>query len=845
MPTKAFSQAKLLGTDNTISVTSLSADIPITEKLATVDDLPSTGVIGEQAFVEETNRLYIWNGSGWYNIALINTTPTWDSGGQPAGAYELSADSPQTATTITLAASDPEGLSINYSYVTSGSMDSMSTISQDSSVFTITPKTLAQMGGAGNEGPHTGSITFRATDGVNVLPQVSSFTLNFISIIENSKYTIMHVNAIAASDNNNITDSSTNNLTITANGTTSAGTFSPYRSGGYSTFFGRTRLNNPSGDPTEAITTTLGSQIGTGDFSFSYWVYVDDFSTGPDPKRHFDLGGSGIKFYQNSTGSMRLQIGGSTVLDYANLGVLSIKSWHYVSVTRSSGTVAVHFDGVLAGSTTNSTNITQTNFRLGAGTTNDITFGLIGHVRDFMIKNVAAYSVTANYTVPTTPVESDSDTLILLCSLPYHADASSNNLTLDLYPVHNGAAMTVAPEIHTFSPYDNLEYSATDHGGSIFVDNLSSSTDSVSCTLGSAIGTGDFSISGWFYPPEIHSSGNKRIWTIGGNNNVNGLGLLFKASGEIRLDFPGNVTSFNGSGGSIANRWQHFCVRRISGTATLHLDGVQKWTQSNNTINLSATNLEVGRDTSGNYGSHGYISDFKISTSNLEGTTVPTEPTSSTGALVHIKGTDASIVDTAQGTHIECVGSAAGTSSPAKFPGTYSLSLPGFGHWMPSPMESVKLSGTEDWTVEAWVYPTQRQSYSVVVSCGSSFALALGMVSGNFHVYNNSAGGFTDTDVNHGTYDIAANQWTHLAATRVNGNWYCYVNGTLRYQKTGGSWQSHVMNETTQYTIGAVDGFSSFSGNERWYGNVQDVRITKGLARYTSNFTAPTAPLEG
>ena len=99
-------------------------------------------------------------------------------------------------------------------------MDSMSTISQDSSVFTITPKTLAQMGGAGNEGPHTGSITFRATDGVNVLPQVSSFTLNFISIVENSKYTIMHVNAIAASDNNNITDSSTNNLTTTVNGTT-------------------------------------------------------------------------------------------------------------------------------------------------------------------------------------------------------------------------------------------------------------------------------------------------------------------------------------------------------------------------------------------------------------------------------------------------------------------------------------------------------------------------------------------------------------------------------------------------------------------------------------------------
>ena len=161
---------------------------------------------------------------------------------------------------------------------------------------------------------------------------------------------------------------------------------------------------------------------------------------------------------------MRLQIGGGTILDYATLGSLSIKSWHYVSVTRSSGTVAVHFDGILAGSTTNSTDITQTNFRLGAGTTNDITFGLIGYVRDFMVKNVAVYSITENYTVPDS-AESDSDTLILLCSLPYHADGSSNDLTLDLYPVHNNVAMTAAPEIHSFSPYDYTEYSATERGG--------------------------------------------------------------------------------------------------------------------------------------------------------------------------------------------------------------------------------------------------------------------------------------------------------------------------------------------------------------------------------------------
>ena len=39
---------------------------------------------GDQAYVESTNRFYMSNGSGWYNIALVNTNPSISvSGGSP------------------------------------------------------------------------------------------------------------------------------------------------------------------------------------------------------------------------------------------------------------------------------------------------------------------------------------------------------------------------------------------------------------------------------------------------------------------------------------------------------------------------------------------------------------------------------------------------------------------------------------------------------------------------------------------------------------------------------------------------------------------------------------------
>lgn len=140
------------------------------ESVATAADLPLTdNEAGDFAFVEETNRLYIWNGNGWYNIALINTSPSIVQ----AGSAEYSFLTDGTPIVVTLQATDPEEVAIQWSYeVTSGSATNVATIEQNNNVFTLTPTTDTNY-------PGQFTVTFTASDGVNIDTASSQFSLTF------------------------------------------------------------------------------------------------------------------------------------------------------------------------------------------------------------------------------------------------------------------------------------------------------------------------------------------------------------------------------------------------------------------------------------------------------------------------------------------------------------------------------------------------------------------------------------------------------------------------------------------------------------------------------------------
>ena len=140
---------------------------------STLDSLPTSALTsGDQAFVSENNRIYVSNGSGWYNVALLNATPTLSI--SPSGAVTLATDgSTPTVITLTGADSDNAVAGLTYSVESDGSFADIATLSQDSSVFTITP--LSEDSAT----PGSSTLTFKVSDGISFGSGTTEFSLTF------------------------------------------------------------------------------------------------------------------------------------------------------------------------------------------------------------------------------------------------------------------------------------------------------------------------------------------------------------------------------------------------------------------------------------------------------------------------------------------------------------------------------------------------------------------------------------------------------------------------------------------------------------------------------------------
>jgi hypothetical protein len=141
---------------------------------------------------------------------------------------------------------------------------------------------------------------------------------------------------------------------------------------------------------------------------------------------------------------------------------------------------------------------------------------------------------------------------------------------------------------------------------------------------------------------------------------------------------------------------------------------------------------------------------------------------------------------------------------------------------------------TGDFTIDTWVYPTSLSGYETIVdtlfSGGSgdrtdSFVLFL---NGNSFVFYLNANWSATASAN-----LTINAWNHIAVVRANGVMQVYTNGILAL----------TFGYSTEVTSGGLSiGISSDHRNDPFIGYMQEFRISKGIARWTTNFTPPTVP---
>ena len=173
------------------------------------------------------------------------------------------------------------------------------------------------------------------------------------------------------------------------------------------------------------------------------------------------------------------------------------------------------------------------------------------------------------------------------------------------------------------------------------------------------------------------------------------------------------------------------------------------------------------------------------------------------------------------------------SNTQAKF-GTTSIYTDNDGDYLTVVSPGANLDmGTGDFTIDMWIRPTgPNQTWDSLIEIGSHNTAT------GFGIWWNADGmirtHFGSTTVDSGNDAIATGSWQHIAAVRNGTAYNLYVNGVSKASAT---------NSTSLASSGNGVWLLVQGGNltRTWGGYTDAFRISKGIARWTSNFTPPTA----
>jgi hypothetical protein len=637
---------------------------------------------------------------------------------------------------------------------------------------------------------------------------------------------LLHGNGTNGAQNNTFIDGSSNAFTITRNGNTTQGTFSPFSVGAsqWSNYF------DGSGDYLGNTSSALITQ-NVSTFTIEGWIYMTANPTSDannisgfitvdgQPANTFNYMAFGpissrVLYLRWFDGAGKTANGSTT---------LNLNQWYHIACVVNSNAIQFYVNGV-AETMSGTTTLTNRNGTAGNFSVGSHYYGAIaGYLSNVRVTTTAVY--TAGFTTPTSPLTAITNTSLLTCQSNRFIDNSSN-----------AYALTVGgnTSVQAFSPFaPTAAYSASTIGGSGYFDGTGDYL-SVPDNNAFSLGTNNFSIEAWIYPtatgnyPLIfaqYSSASNSIFFSLGNANTN-LECYIYGSTNINLVATSAIT---------LNAWQHVAIVRNGNTFTLYRNGISVATNTTSlTITDSTSKVTIGAaEGPAPYPFFGYISNLRVVNGTAVYTANFTPPTSPVTAITNTQllcdFTNASIIDNAMMNDLETVGNAQISTTQSKFGGS-SMAFDGAGDYLTIPSSQNFNFGTGNFTVEFWYRTAATGTHTII---DNNYATApnftLQPISGSMKLYvNGSATVLTESSTH------SANVWYHYAFVRSGSTITMYRDGTSVASAT---YSGAVGNGSVPTYIGG-----SLSGGGYYVnGYIDDLRITKGVARYTANFTPQTS----
>ena len=633
-------------------------------------------------------------------------------------------------------------------------------------------------------------------------------------------------NGTDGAQNNTFLDSSTNAFSVTRNGNTTQGTFSPYGSNWSNYFDGNGDfLTSPS---------SANVDLTSGDFTIEAWVFCAAFtnSTIVTKDGQFNLTFPQYGFGISATGKLIGTVGNGTsgilsnVQNVTGATTLTLNAWNHVAFVKSGTTLTIYLNGVSDASATQTVTMVSGGRAVyigyDAGQPASAYFnGYISNLR--IVKGTAVY--TSAFSPPTAPLTAITNTSLLTCQSNRFRDNSTNNFTI----TRNGDV-----RVQRFSPFSpGASYSTSAIGGSgYFSANGHYLSTGSSANL--ALGAGDYTVELWVYVTAYNASTSILLdWRTAGGSTTNVPTWGLTAAG-VPIWYESVPTALITSSSAVPlNAWTHLAVVRSGSTTTMYMNGASVGSASSS-ANLGIQTLRIN-DAQGTFVTPGYFANVRI----VKGTAVytgaftpPAAPaTAVTNTQLLLNFTNAGIIDNAMLNDLETVGNAQISTTQSKFGGS-SIYLDGNGDWLAMPSSESFKFGTGDFTIEAWVYSTSFAGIRTVIDARaantqSAYGLFIEQTSGKPYWYDASGIQMSSTG-------LTLNTWQHLAVARSGTTIKMFIGGTQVFSGTN----TNSQNPTGVFFIGR-----NFNNDALWNGYIDDLRITKGVARYTANFTPPTAAL--